>query len=445
MSTPQLTDDVLRATYEAVKAAGGNQTMAARALKLSRQALQNRYQHALTRLNLPPIERPAAGVSGPVVLNPAEDQRLMTARADAARFRKAYTDVVRDRADEERLVGLFTKSIAAMPAIPASHFTARQGRLRNAKPQRKPEVPVLLRGDQQIGEEITFEETYGINRYNFEVFQQRLEALEDRTLDILNEHQRADFPAIVVPYLGDNISGRIHVELQKYGHQHVIDQVYLGAAAEALFLYRLLKFGRWSEIHVPCVSGNHGRLDKEKEAKRYFKNFDYLFVNIMATFLRNVPQIKFHIPQCLFTIIEVAEHRILVSHGHELPPSSLGIPLYSINRASANYQELMALSKNERFNYWFMGHFHRPLELDGSFVNGTMAGLSEFGIGKFKPIQPMQRLLGFHPTWGRAWEYPVRLDRVQENSVYTFGPSMSTADALDMFAERTREADKDAA
>lgn len=447
MATPPLPDTILRTTYKALKAANGNQTLAAKALGISRQTFQGRYAQALERLKLPPVEAPIKGATVSAI-NPADDTRLLSARADVTRYRKAYTDVLKDRAEEERLIALFGKSISALPAIPASHFASRLRPVKAAG-QRKPEVPVLLRGDQQIGEEITFEETYGINRYNFDVFQRRLSELEDRTLDILSDHQRADFPTLVVPYLGDNISGRIHVELQKYGHQHVVDQVYLGALAEALFLYRLLKFGRWNEIIVPCVSGNHGRLDKEKESKKYYKNFDYLFTSIMATVLRNVPQIKFHIPQCLFTVIELAEHRILVSHGHELPPSSLGIPLYSINRASASYQELMALSGNERFQYWFMGHFHRPLELDGNFVNGTMAGISEFGIGRFKPIMPMQRLLGFHPKWGRAWEYPIRLDKVdltgEAPKHYRFEHAMTTGDALDYFAEQSKAADRDAA
>jgi hypothetical protein len=439
--TPTISDEQLRATYAAVKQ-HGSVNAAARALGRARSTLQNHMASAVTRLKLPPIVATAAA---PRELNPNTDQRLVSARADVERYRRAYQDVVKDRAEEERLVDLFRESIRALPGLPANHFKARRVASKTAGKARKPETPILLRSDQQIGEEISSNETDGINEYNFNVFQSRLENLEDRVLDILGDHQRAPMPTLLVPYLGDNISGRIHVELQKYGHQHVIDQVYLGACAEALFLYRLLKFGRWNEIVVPCVSGNHGRLDKEKESKKYYKNFDYLFVSIMASLLRNVPQIKFIIPQRLFMTLDVAEHRILLSHGHEMPPSSLGIPLYSINRASASYQELLAMSGKERFQYWFMGHFHRPLELDGSFVNGTMAGLSEFGIGKFKPIVPMQRLLGFHPKWGRAWEYPLRLDKAPAAQVYTFESAMSTPHALDLFAASVSDADRDAA
>ncbi len=429
----------LRKIYNAVQEFGSCEG-AARMLNRAPSGIRALYARACATLKLPDARTSRGGSRQPPPADLATAAAQRGGAQEQARVVKEYKRIIAERTEEERILRLFDRTIRAFPALPANHFKAR------TRPQkstgRHVETPVLLRSDQQIGEEISRTETHGINHYDFQTFQSRLEQLENRVLDILTDHQRADFPAIVVPYLGDNISGRIHIELQKYGHQHVIDQVYLGAIAEALFLYRLLKFGRWDQIVVPCLSGNHGRLDKEKESKQYYKNFDYLFVSIMATLLRNVPQIVFQIPQALFTVIDIADHRVLLSHGHELPPSSLGIPLYSINRASAAYQELLSMSDSSRFQYWFMGHFHRPLELDGSFVNGTMAGLSEFGIGRFKPIRPMQRLMGFHKKWGRAWEYPVQLDQAPDAQVYTLTPAMSTPDALELFAEKTREADK---
>lgn len=366
------------------------------------------------------------------------EKQLVRLREDNANLRRDYAHVIKELNNEDRIIEMFGSSIRAFPSFGDGRLNKRS--VKQPSTSGHYEVPMLLISDQQIGEEISFEETYGINAYNFDVFLRRLEVLENRTLDILNEHQRADFPTLVINSLGDNISGRIHQELQKYGHQHVIDQVYLGALAMAMFVYRLAKFGKFQEVIVNCVSGNHGRLDKEKESKKYYKNFDYMFHNIMALALRDVKQVTFNIPQCLFMVADVAKHRVLVSHGHELPPSSLGIPLYSINRASAAYQELLSLGNNSKFDYWVMGHYHRPLELDGNFVNGTMAGLSEFGIGKFKPILPMQRLMGFHTKWGRAWEYPVRLDKTNDaQQVYKFNASMTTADALDAFSDGVKE------
>lgn len=369
------------------------------------------------------------------------DQTVERLKSERAIFQRAYQATIKTRAAEERILDLFASSIQRFPAVPASAFHVLTPR--KSAPATAAEVPALLLGDQQIGEVISREETNGINAYSFSVYQARLEYLEDRVVDILTEHQKAPFSELVVFSMGDNVSGVIHDELQKFGHQHIVDQVYLGALTTALFFYRLhvrLKPRGIKKIRVSCVSGNHGRLSKEKEAKQYFRNFDLLFNSIVAQALSGVPAIEFHIPRCLFTVVEVAKHRILQSHGHELPPSSLGIPLYSINRASAGYQELLSWQDAQRFDYWVMGHFHRPMELDNAIVNGTMAGIGEYGIGRFKPIRPMQKLMGFHERYGLAWQYPIRLDTGPETAkVYTFGADMATTDALALFADR-REA-----
>jgi len=358
-------------------------------------------------------------------------------RGDVGIYRKAYARSVKERAQEERLTGLFQTSIARFPALPKSAFTIRKQRADTSSAR---EVPTLLIGDQQIGESVSLEETNGLNTYNFMVYQERLEFLEDRVVDILTTHQQAPFDELMIFSMGDNVSGVIHEELQKFGHQHIIDQVYLGALTSALFVYRLalrLRPRGIKKIRVSGVSGNHGRLSKQKESKLYFKNFDYLFHNIMAQALANVPSIEFHLPQCLFTVVEVGGQRILQSHGHEMPPSSLGIPLYSINRASAGYQELLSWRDAQRFDYWVMGHFHRPMELDNAIVNGTMVGLSEYGIGRFKPIRPSQKLIGFSEKWGKTWDYQIRLDHAPEGAkTYTFEADMSTTTALEMFSDR---------
>lgn len=370
--------------------------------------------------------------------DPDRDRELERLKAENTRLKAGYRKAVKDEVEEERILALFERSVQRFPAIPKASLRPPSDR---GSVSLTPEVPALLLGDQQIGEVINIHETRGINAYNFRIFQDRLEVLEHRVVDILTHHQNAPFEELVVFSMGDNVSGVIHEELQKGEHQHIVDQVYLGALATALFLYRLLVRLRdrgIRRLRVSCVSGNHGRLSKQKESKQYFRNFDYLFNNVVATALSATPEIEFFIPRSLFTVVDVAGHRILQSHGHELPPSSLGIPLYSINRASAGYQELLTWADGERFDYWLMGHFHRPMELDQAIVNGTMAGLGEYGIGRFKPTAASQKLIGFHQKWGKSWEYLLKLDRAPTGSVYTFDKDMATVDALEAFQDGQR-------
>lgn len=348
------------------------------------------------------------------------------------RYRKLYQDALASSAEEQRVLELFRTAIAAFPVVPAA--THRRARPRVEAP-RAVETPALILSDLHIGEVIKPEEVRGVNRYDFATFQARLEHLEGRVLDILTQHQRAQFPELVVLMLGDQVSGVIHAELEKHGAQHIVDQVYLGALTVALFFSRLARLSGLP-VRVLALSGNHGRLKPGKpEQKQYYKNFDYLFNSIAQLALAQDPRVQMIIPQAIFDVIEVGGQRILCSHGHELPPSSLGIPLYGINRASAQYHELLAMSGEARYDWWVMGHYHRPLALDRAIVNGCMSGLSELTVGRaFKPIEPMQLLVAFHPTHGKAWEYPIRLDAAPPASIYTLGSEMKPGDALERFA-----------
>ena len=357
---------------------------------------------------------------------PQRDVELSRWKDTAKRYRKLYEQKTKDDVEEQRLIQLFHTSIDALPSIPAPMLKAP-----TVKPSARlsHETPVLAFGDLHVGQVVELQATHGINEYNFDVWQNRLEYLEGRVLDILFTHQTSHYDEIVVAGLGDNVSGLIHEELQKYGAQHIIDQVVIGATAVSVFLARLS--AHFKRVRYVGISGNHGRTSKQKESVQYYKNFDYLWNAQIATRLRSYANISVEIPKAIFTVMDVADHRILVSHGMELPPSSMGLPAYSINRAAGSYQEILRMVQ-EHYDYWILGHVHRPMELDASIVNGCFSGFDEYSVGKlFKPIRPMQKLLGFHKNHGLTWHYPIQLHKAPQASVYRFSHDMGVAEVLD--------------
>jgi hypothetical protein len=370
-------------------------------------------------------------LASPAIRTPVDDVKLQQALEAAGRYRKLYEAKIKESASEERLIRLFETAIGALPSIPKALIKPPAPA---ASKRKTVETPVLCFGDLHIGQVVNKSETHGINEFNFDIWQDRLEHLEKRVLDILFSHQSSEYPELVVASLGDNVSGIIHDELQKYGAQHIIDQVFVGATAVAVFLQRLS--AKFKKIRYVGISGNHGRTAKGKpESQAYYKNFDYLFNSIISTRLRDNKKVVVDIPEAIFTVVEVAGHKILVSHGMELPPGSMGLPAYAINRASGGYQELLRMV-GEHYDYWIMGHLHRPMELDTAIVNGCMSGYDSFAVGKmFKPIRPMQKLIGFHPHHGKAWEYQVRLDQAPKAKLYRFAHDMGAVEALQVADE----------
>ncbi len=359
-----------------------------------------------------------------------QDIELSRARDAAKRYRKLYEQKTKEDAEEERLIRLFETSIGALPEMPKA---ARVAPTIQRKKSPTVETPFLALGDLHIGEVVELTATHGINKYDFDVFQDRLEHLEGRVLDILFTHQTSRYDELVIGSLGDNISGVIHDELQKYGAQHAVDQVFVGATCLAVFVQRLA--AHFKRVRFIGIGGNHGRLSKQKESIQYYKNFDYLFNAIVATRLQGHPGIEVSIPKAIFTVAEVAKHKILISHGMELPPSAMGLPAYSVNRAAGSYQEMLRMV-DEHYDYWILGHIHRPMELDNAIVNGCFPGLNEYGVGKlFKPVKPMQKLIGFHEHHGKSWEYPIQLQKAPKAKVYRFEHDMGIPEALGFAVE----------
>ncbi len=362
---------------------------------------------------------------------PEQDVKLRRAQEAATRYRKLYESSIREDAEEERLISLFHTSIDSLPKIPRVLHGAPSIRASRGKTQ---ETPLLALGDLHIGQIINKAATHGINEYNFDIFQDRLEHLENCLLDILFSHQHSEYPELVIAGIGDNVSGTIHEELQKHGAQHIIDQVYIGATAVSVFINRIS--AHFKHIRFVGMSGNHGRVKVGKpESMNYWKNYDRLFCSIMAQRLYANKRVEMILPEAVFTVIDVAKHKILISHGQELPPSPMGIPAYSMNRAAGGYQEVLRMA-GLHFDYWLLGHIHRPMELDTTIVNGCFPGYDEYAVGRlFKPIRPMQKLIGFHEQHGKAWEYPIRLDGAPKAKRYRFEHDMGTSEVLDMAAE----------
>ena len=86
----------------------------------------------------------------------------------------------------------------------------------------------------------------------------------------------------------------------------------------------------------------------------------------------------------------------------------------------------------DHYDYWILGHLHRPMELDTAIVNGCFPGYDSYAVGKlFKPIKPTQKLIGFHPAHGKSWEYPIKLDQAPKAKIYKFTHDMGAVEALE--------------
>jgi hypothetical protein len=275
------------------------------------------------------------------------------------------------------------------------------------------ETVVQMFSDWHCGENVSYEATRGFNEYDDAIFKERLDRIVRAHLGIkerLEKGKLYQFERLVVGCNGDFVSGTIH-ELEKHSdHDNIVWAVHSTgrALAEALRAFA----AAYPTVEVFCTSGNHGRLPdarrvQQKEPTRSWDTLVYLFAQEM---LRDVPNIKFWIPNSYSVAWDIYRHRFLQTHGHDVK-SWNSIPWYGLNRLVGNINALEA-GRGKPVHYWLFAHFHNPSSLPHatgeSFVNGSLIGANEFALNALgKADRPTQWMLMVHPEHGVTSRWPL--------------------------------------
>lgn len=294
------------------------------------------------------------------------------------------------------------------------------------------ESAVLVGSCWHIGEVINKEEMGGLNEYNFDIFLKRLQFLVEKTISFTMENMSAHtFEELHVFLTGDIVSGIIHDELSETNDLNVVEQASLGAFVTAQAILDLARV--FPRVILTTVVGNHGRVKKEK----YFKhkqtvNWDYVFYNNLALWLKNQPNIKFNIPLSFWAGVEVQGSKFLIQHG-DMIKSYMGIPFYGLNREVSKWTEIKA-SQKDFFQYFIGSHFHTKAVLQSPtgerILNGMLKGADEFSAGLGLYNDPIQLLFGVHKKYGKSWELsinPKYADKEIKESRYHYNRKIPAA------------------
>ena len=156
----------------------------------------------------------------------------------------------------------------------------------------------------------------------------------------------------------------------------------------------------------------------------------------MASYLSDyieTGQLEFIIPQSPEIVIDIFGYNILLTHGDTVRGWS-GIPYYGVDRQKAKQQALRR--KNGGFDYWFLGHFHTPTELEGNtYINGALVGPDEYAKNILHlSSEPIQKLFVFDANYGitamfnlnarEADEHPFLFDYVSKDGKVLFSPTV---------------------
>ena len=347
-----------------------------------------------------------------------KDVILERALSEAKYYKSLYSETIKKIGLQDLIVSTMKEISLSIPEITVE-TTKKNGYVISDKGS---ETDVPLISDLHAGEIIDLAQTMGISQYDMTIMNRRLGMLFRKILELVNLRRSSlNIRKLVIPHLGDMLSGDIHPELVRTNVAHMMNL----SVRTAFILAQGIAFlsPHFDQIDVPCVVGNHPRLYQAPSYKDKYINWDYMLYQWEASFCKGLKNVKFHIPKSPFYLMDVENTRILMMHGDSIK-SWMGVPWYGIERAVLRLRELLQGS-NEHFDSVLLGHFHSRADLDHItgpiIINGSVKGGDEFSIGSLQTSNvPSQNLIYYHSSNGYLGGGPIYLSGADDRSELAF-------------------------
>ena len=143
-----------------------------------------------------------------------------------------------------------------------------------------PQIMITPLSDTHIGDRVEEDQMGGLNEYNIDIFNKRLFGWANTVLQLVELRRNfAPVNELVIPMLGDMISGDIHDELARTNVDNCMGQMIRGANLISQALMFLAP--HFSKIRVPSVVGNHGRMTRKPPMKDKYMDWDYMMLSLI--------------------------------------------------------------------------------------------------------------------------------------------------------------------
>lgn len=256
-------------------------------------------------------------------------------------------------------------------------------------------APVLLLSDWHFGEVVDSRVMDGFNAYDEDIAIARWERVIQETPEMLTRHLHGyKFPFMVAALLGDMLSGDIHDELQRTNEHTTPETIVRWVPRIAEGLRYLADNAGAERLLVPCVDGNHDRLDKRTPMKRRAESsWTWLIYNMLAMLLEDDDRIQFVISRSSDVRIPIYdEHHVFVHGDGARGGGGIGGIWPPIMRYTTKLRDAYS-SQRKPVDHVNLGHFHQWVVGRGFLVNGSGKGYDEYARRMGFPPEPPQQAL----------------------------------------------------
>jgi len=295
----------------------------------------------------------------------------------------------------ERVYDLFETAAGTSMKVPAFLSAPKKSKGKHATTG----TPCLFLSDLHHGEVVNPAEIGGVNDFNMEISEQRINHVVDNACSLVNDYfSNPQYSGFVMPFGGDMISGNIHEELRETNGALILDCVIDLARILSEQIVKVRDI--FGHVYIPCVVGNHGRLDKKPRAKGGVKdNFDYLLYKIIEQTFASDRRVSIDVSEGFDKRFNVNGHRFLLTHGNQFKAgNAIAGPVMAWKRGELKKKKNYEAVGNA-FDTMIMGHFHSLTYANGLVVNGCTKGMDEWCFGmNFEFERPQQAMWIVQPN-----------------------------------------------
>ena len=351
-------------------------------------------------------------------------RKIETYKGESRYWKKVAEAAIKKEAKEDLLIDAIKKFTPSYKEVKKYKHRKPTGKIKGDSVQSM----IAPLTDTHIGDNVELEEMMGLNEYNIDIFNKRLYGWANQVITLAElRRNSAEVGELIVPMLGDMISGDIHEELARTNNDHCMGQMIRGANLISQALMFIAP--HFDKVRVPCVVGNHGRMTRKPPMKNKYMDWDYMLYQWVSVFCQNQKNIEFHIPKTFMTTINVCNRNILLAHGDFINGGGSGT---SINRGVSNMRNVLSFRKGlkeeinniqdnslesvpDSYDSALLGHFHRIDEIDigtgAVHICGCMKGGDEFAMQRVQAInKPRQLVLYYHPKYGEIGKEIIYLE-----------------------------------
>lgn len=239
-------------------------------------------------------------------------------------------------------------------------------------------------------EELVGAEVGGLNRHDPEIAEKRAVSFFRSGLRLIRLLQQdIKIPTLLMPFLGDFITGDIHgqesAELCAEGPMEATVTVQRRLLSGIEFMLDHSKL----EIVIPCHNGNHSRQTKTTHfSKENAHSLEYLMYRNMQRHFQGEKRVTFLVPPGPLSYVEVYGKTLRFQHGHMIKyGGGVGGIYIPANKAIDQW------NKGRWADYDVFGHFHQQLDGGRFICNGSQIGYNGFALSIKAPYEPPSQTL----------------------------------------------------